>query len=102
MTFKSILSKLKEKQKNLQTDEGTKFYNSSFRNLMKIHSINHYSTYSTKKASIVEKSIRTLKSMIWKHFSLQGKYVWVNDLQNVVNKYNNTEHRTTEMRPADV
>lgn len=100
--FKSILSKLQEKPKNLQTDQGTEFYNSSFNNLMKLYNINHYSTYSTKKASIVERVIRTLKSMMWKHFSLQGKYVWVNELQNIVKKYNTTKHRTIQMRPADV
>lgn len=102
MAFKGILSKLPEKPKNLQTDEGTEFYNALFRNLMKLYDINHYSTYSTKKASIVERSIRTLKSTIWKHFSLQGKYVWVNELQNIINKYNTTKHRTIQMKPADV
>lgn len=102
LAFKKIMAKVPEKPKNLQTDDGTEFYNSSFRQLMKSYGINHYSTYSSKKASIVERVIRTLKAQIWKHFSLQGKYVWINELQNIIHKYNNTKHSTIHMKPADV
>ncbi|CAK1581105.1 unnamed protein product [Parnassius mnemosyne] len=51
--------------KNLQTDNGTQFYNDKFKKIMNSYNINHYSTFSTKKASIVERFIRTLKSKFW-------------------------------------
>lgn len=57
--FKIILEKGRV-PKNLQTDFGTEFYNSRFKTLTNKFYINHYSTYSTKKASIVERLIRTL------------------------------------------
>ena len=38
--------------KHLCTDMGKEFYNSQFGALMKKHGINHYSTYSIKKAAI--------------------------------------------------
>ena len=49
---------------NLQSDHGKEFYNYHFQALMKKHTINHYSTYSTKKAAIVERVIRTLKNIV--------------------------------------
>lgn len=49
--------------KNLQTDLGKEFYNSEFSKLMKNLGINHYSTFSNVKASIIERSNRTLKNI---------------------------------------
>lgn len=88
--------------RNLQTDLGKEFYNKEFKELMKKYNINHYSTYSTKKASIVERLNRTLKSNMWKEFSYQGTYKWLKILPEIVHKYNTTRHRTTHMKPIDV
>jgi len=43
------------------------FYNSDVQKLLKKHNINHYSTYSVMKPSIVERFNRTLKNNMWKH-----------------------------------
>lgn len=100
--FKVLLDK-KRCPVNLQTDNGTEFYNVKFNKLMKDYQINHYSTFSTKKASIVERFIRTLKSKLYKEFSLKGNYNWINHtLEKVTNKYNNTYHRTIDEIPANV
>lgn len=88
--------------KNLHTDQGKEFYNGTFRGLMKEHSINHYSTYSTKKAAIVERFNRTLKEKMWRAFSLQGSYKWLTMLPKLMREYNNAKHRTIRMRPIDV
>lgn len=101
-TFGSLLKKGRI-PKNLQTDLGTEFYNNKFKKLMRQYSINHYSSYSTKKASIVERFIRTLKSMIYKQFSLQGNYKWSKGLlDKVINQYNSSFHRTIGMSPIQV
>ncbi|XP_066587590.1 uncharacterized protein [Prorops nasuta] len=88
--------------KNLQTDNGKEFYNNEFQLLMKKRGINHYSTYSTLKASIVERWNRTLKTEMWKRFTLDGSYKWRNILQQLVDDYNARRHRTIGMRPVDV
>lgn len=89
--------------KNLQTDLGKEFYNDKFKILCSRYSINHYSTYSTKKASIVERFIRTLKNKIYKEFSLKGNYKWKDEvLQNKVWEYNNSFHRTVGRPPATI
>ncbi|XP_025163398.1 uncharacterized protein LOC112590600 [Harpegnathos saltator] len=46
--------------KNFQTDQGKEFYN--LQKLLKKHGINHYSTYSVMKASVVGRFNRTLKN----------------------------------------
>ena len=88
--------------RNIQSDNGTEFYNSNFKQLMKKHSINHYSTYSTMKATIAERVIRTVKENLYKVFSLRGKYKWVDILADITLDYNKRKHRTIGMKPIDV
>lgn len=88
--------------KNLQTDKGREFYNTEFRRLMEKYGVNHYSTQSNLKASIVERFNRTLKSYMWKQFSLQGTYRWVDGLQSLVDRYNNNVHSSTGFKPYAV
>lgn len=97
-----ILSQMKTPPKNVQTDLGKEFYNKDFKELVEKYLINHYSTYSNVKASVVERVNRTLKNIMWKQFSLRGSYRWWDILQKVVAQYNNTNHTTTGMKPKDV
>lgn len=90
------------KIKHLQTDDGKEFYNKHFEKLMKRYNINHYSTKSDKKASIVERFNRTLKNAMFKMFSLRGSYQWIDIIKGIVYNYNNTYHRTIGMKPVEV
>ncbi|KAI8127363.1 putative uncharacterized transposon-derived protein F54H12.3 [Lucilia cuprina] len=49
----SVLNTSYRKPQNLQTDDGKEF-SISIHHLMQTHKINHYSTYSVLKASIIE------------------------------------------------
>lgn len=100
--MESILVKSKRIPVHLQTDMGKEFYNKTFQDLLKEYNINHYSVYSNKKAAVVERVNRTLKSLMWKKFSFQGSYKWLNLLPQIVKQYNNTRHRTTGMKPTEV
>lgn len=97
-----VLSSLKIPPKNLQTDMGKEFYNREFQTLMKKFNINHYSSYSNLKSSIVERCNRTLKNMMWKQFSFQGTYKWLDLLPKIVKQYNSKKHSTTGFKPEDV
>lgn len=88
--------------KNLQTDLGKEFYNHNFSDLMKEFKINHYSTYTHLKASIVERFNRTLKERMWKLFSFNGTYKWINIIEDILKDYNNTIHQTINLKPAEV
>lgn len=88
--------------RNINSDLGKEFYNHHFKKLMDKYGINHYSTFSIKKAAICERLIRTLKSKIYKLLALHGTHKWINKLDEVVSSYNNSRHRTIGMKPKDV
>ena len=69
---------------------------------MKINDIEIYSTYSEGKSVVPEGFIRTLKSKIFKHMTAISKNIYFDALDDIVNKYNNTVHRTIKMKPIDV
>ena len=61
-----------------------------------------YSTYNEGKSVAAERFIRTLKNKIFKHMTAVSKNVYFDVLDDIVNKYNNTVHRTIKMKPNDV
>ena len=61
-----------------------------------------YSTHNEGKPAVAERYIRTLKDKIYKNMTLISKNVYIDELNETVNKYNNTYHRTIKMKPADV
>ena len=61
-----------------------------------------YSTYNEGKSAVAERFIRTLKNKIFKHFTAVSKKVYFDVLDDIVNKCNNTAHRTIKMKPIDV
>ena len=81
---------------------GKEFYNTDVQKILKKHDVNHYFTYSTLKASVVERFNRTLKNDMWKMFTLNGNYKWVDELPRLLSDYNARKHRTIGMRPAEV
>ena len=61
-----------------------------------------YSTYNEGKSVVAERFIRTLKNKIFKHMTAISKNVYFDVLDDIVNKYNNTVHRTIKMKSIDV
>ena len=61
-----------------------------------------YSTYNEGKSVVAERFIRTLKNKIFKHMTTISKNVYIDVLNDMVNKYNNTVHRTIKIEPIDV
>lgn len=100
--MESVFDNSKRIPKNMQSDDGKEFFNKYFQTLMHKYKINHYSTYSSLKASIVERFNRTLKHLMWIEFSVNGNYRWIDKIDMLLHKYNNTYHRTIMMRPAEV
>lgn len=89
--MEKIFQKVGHSIRNLHTDDGKEFFNGTMKRLLIRHdNINHYSTYSDKKASIVERLIRTIKRKLYMQFNLRGSNKWYDILQEVINIYNNT------------
>ena len=67
-----------------------------------MNNIEMYSTFNEGKSVVAERFIRTLKNKIFKHMTAISKNIYVDVLDDVVNKYNNTVHKTIKMKPIDV
>ena len=61
-----------------------------------------YSTYNERKSVVAERFIRTLKNKIYKHMTASSKNVYFDVLDDLVDEYNNTYHKTIKMKPKDV
>jgi hypothetical protein len=85
----------------LQVDQGSEFYNSKFKTLLKKYKTKMFSTNSDKKASIVERFNRTLKMKMGKLFDATNSFRYVDALDDLLFNYNNTVHRTIKMKPVD-
>ena len=61
-----------------------------------------YSTHNEGKSVVAERFIRTLKNKIYKYMTSISKNVYVDKLDDIVNEYKNTYHRTIERKSIDV
>ena len=100
--FQKILDDSKRKPHKIWVDKGSEFYNSHFKKWLKGNSIEMYSTHNEGKSVVAERFIRTLKSKIYKYMTSISKNVYIDKLDDIVNEYNNTYHRTIKMKPIDV
>ena len=57
--FKKIISK--RKRNKIWVDQGSEFYNNTFKDFLKINKIEMYSTYNEEKSFVAERFIRALK-----------------------------------------
>ena len=67
--FKKILSDSTRKPNKIWVDQGSEFYNKSFKDFLKINNIEMYSTCNEGKSVVGERFIRTLKYKIFKHMT---------------------------------
>ena len=61
-----------------------------------------YSIHNEGKSVVPERFIRTFMAKIYKYMSSISKNVYIDKLDDIVNEYNNTYHRTIKMKPVDV
>ena len=61
-----------------------------------------YSTYNENKFVVSTRFIRTLKNKSYKYMTSVSKNLYINKLDDTVDKYNNTYHSTIKMKPIDV
>lgn len=86
---------------HVMTDKGGEFV--LWKDYLGKHLINYYTAENAEtKASVAERSIRTIKSRIYRYFTATGKKRWVDQIQNIVKVYNHTRHRSIKTEPINV
>ena len=100
--FQSIFDGSKGNPNKRWVDQGSEFYNNQFKKWLKDNAISMYLTHNDGKSVVAERFIRTLKNQIFKHMASISKNVYFEVLDDIVEKYNNTYHRTIKMKPIDV
>ena len=70
--FQKIISEGRKLNK-IWVDQGSEFYNNSFKDFLKINNIEMYSTYNEGKSVVAERFIRKLKNKIFKHMTAISK-----------------------------
>ena len=101
-TLKSFLALQVKPVYKIWVDQGSEVYNNSFKDLLKINNIEICSTYNEGKSVVADRFVRTLKNKIFKHMTVISKNVYFDVLDDIVNKYNNTAHRTVKMKSIDI
>ena len=94
--FQKIISEGRKPNK-IWVDQGSEFYNKSFADFLKINNIEMYSAFNEGKSVVAERFIKTLKNKIYKHMTAISKNIYVDVLDDIANKYNNTVHRTIKI-----
>ena len=61
-----------------------------------------YSTYNEGKSVVAERFIRTLKNKIFKHMTAIQQNIYFDVLDDIVDRYSNTVHKTIKMKPVEV
>ena len=98
--FQSISDSLPER---IQTDKGTEFLNRQVQTWLKDRGVHFFTTENEDiKASLVERFNRTLKSKLWRYFTKNDTLSYLEVLQDIVDTYNHTPHRSIGMAPIDV
>ena len=100
--FQSILKQSNRKPNKIWVDKGSEFYNAYFKKWLRDNNIVMYSTHNEGKSVVVKRFIRTLKGEIYKYMTSISKIVYIDKLDDIVDKYNNTDHTTIKMKPIDV
>lgn len=88
--------------KRIESDKGTEFYNRHFQNVLTESNIEHFSSNSRHKASVVERFNRTLKQLLYRSFTARNSYNWTGILEFALKTYNNRYHRSIKTTPSKV
>ena len=73
-----------------------------FKKWLKDNDEEMYLTHNEGKSVVAERFIKTLKNKIHKHITAVSKNVYIDKLDDIVNEYNNTNHRKIKIKPNEV
>ena len=99
--FQKHLNESSRKSNQIWLDKGSEFCNKSMKSWLNENDIEIYSTHNEGKSITVERFIRTLKNKSYKYMNSISKNVYIDKLDDIVNKYYN-KYNTIKMKLVDV
>jgi len=99
--FKKIFNESGRRPQKLWVDKGSEFVNKDVKNFFDKYNIKIYHTQNETKGAVIERFNRTLKSKMFKLFSINSDHIWIKDINKLVKQYNNTFHTTIGMTPTE-
>ena len=100
--FQKKLNDSGRKPNKIWIDKESEFYNNFFKKWLKDNDIEIYSTNNGGKSAVAERFIMTLKTKIYKYMTSISKNVYIDKLDDTVNKYISKYHTKIKMEPIDV
>lgn len=89
--------------RRLRTDRGNEFTSAEVEDYFDRLNIEHWTAHNDEmKASYAESAVRNLKRSLWGYMRKNKRYRYIDILQDAVQAYNNTRHRSTGMKPSAV
>ena len=100
--FQNKLDCSKRKPSKIWVDQGSEFYNNSFKKWLKDNGIEMYSTFNEGNPVVAERFVRMSRNNIYKHMTAVSKNVYFDVFDDFVDEYNNIFYRTIKMKPIYV
>ena len=100
--FQNKLDSSKRKPSKIWVDQGSEFYNNSFKKWLKDNGIEMYSTFNEGNPVVAERFVRMSRNNIYKHMTAVSKNVYFDVFDDFVDEYNNIFYRTIKMKPIYV
>ena len=97
-----MLKESNRKPNKIWVDKSLEFYNRSMKSWLEKNAIGMHSAHNEGKSAIAERLIRASKNKIYKCMTSVPKNIYIDQLCDIVNKYNNTYHSTIKMKPVHV
>ena len=72
------------------------------KSLLEKNAVEMYSTHNEGKSVVAKRFIKTLRNRIYQNVTSISKNVCIDQLADIVHKYNSTYHITIKMKPVDV
>ena len=88
--FQKFLDESNRKPSKIWVDKDSECYNRLMKSWLEKNGMEMYSTHNEGKSFVAERFIRTLENKIFNYMSSISKNVYIDKLDDTVNKYNNT------------
>jgi hypothetical protein len=86
----------------LRTDQGMEYMGKYVQHYLQKNNVHHFTALNPMHANYAERLIRTLKGKIYRLFTANKNKQYIDHLDDIVDGYLNTVHRSTNMRPIDI